>query len=336
VYTQCPECRRQFRIRADQLRVAAGEVKCGYCGEQFNALQNLRDQPLPPEKIATAANVSGRTAYSTAPAPGQDLPEPEFRLPPEAMDDSPGPVLPDESSIGTDTASADNGMEFLPAAAEAAATDNEPLLTTGMDTGFDEADKSAAVTASPPDPDQPVAARYDFPDTYLKDETPAPGRRNRILWGLGCVLLMIVLVTQATWYHRDRVLARYPQFIPAVQQFCGHLGCRVTRFRETNGIRLVNRDVREHPRYVDSLLVNATMINHSANVQPWPLIRLSLFDTHGNIISYRDFLPGEYLDDSIDRSAGMSVNAPVHFVLEVTGPTEGAVSFEFDFLHGQG
>ncbi len=314
MYTQCPECKRQFRIRADQLRVAAGEVKCGYCGGQFNALQNLRDQPLPPEKIANAANASGQTAHSSASATEQDLPEPEFSLPPEAMDSDPGPVLPDESPIPAGPASADAGME----------------------SGFDQAGESAAGTAPPTDPEQPVAAHFDFPDAYLGDEAPAPVRRNRILWGLGCVLLMIALVTQAAWYHRDHVLTRYPQFIPVVQQLCEQLGCRVTRFRETNGIRLVNRDVREHPRYVDSLLVNATMINHSANVQPWPLIRLSLFDTHGNIISYRDFMPGEYLDDSIDRGAGMSVNMPVHFVLEVTGPTEGAVSFEFDFLQGQG
>lgn len=312
MYTQCPECKRQFRIRADQLRVAAGEVKCGYCGEQFNALQNLRDQPLPPENITAPSSASGQTADSSDPA--QDLPEPVFSLPPEAMDDSPGPVLPDESSTSADPVTTDNGMKI----------------------GSNKAEASTAGTASPADPKQPVAARYDFPDAYLGDEAPAPVRRNRILWGLGCVLLLIVLVTQAAWYHRDRVLARYPQFIPVVQQYCQLLGCRVTRFRETNGIRLVNRDVREHPRYVDSLLVNATMINHSANVQPWPLIRLSLFDTHGNIISYRDFLPGEYLDDSIDRGAGMSVNVPVHFVLEVTGPTEGAVSFEFDFLQGQG
>ncbi len=47
MFTDCPGCARQFRIRAEQLSAAEGLVKCGYCGEQFSALGRLRDAPLP-------------------------------------------------------------------------------------------------------------------------------------------------------------------------------------------------------------------------------------------------------------------------------------------------
>jgi predicted Zn finger-like uncharacterized protein len=67
MFTDCPECRRQFRIRADQLAAAGGEVRCGFCGRQFNALDRLRDAPLP--------------AQASAPAP---LPDPQFDIPPAA------------------------------------------------------------------------------------------------------------------------------------------------------------------------------------------------------------------------------------------------------------
>jgi hypothetical protein len=50
------------------------------------------------------------------------------------------------------------------------------------------------------------------------------------------------------------------------------------------------------------------------------------------MIASRQFTPEEYLDNSIIIKEGMSPKQPVHFVLEVTGPTEGAVSFEFRFL----
>ncbi|HEY7840125.1 MAG TPA: zinc-ribbon and DUF3426 domain-containing protein [Gammaproteobacteria bacterium] len=63
MFTDCPDCRRQFRIRADQISAAGGEVRCGFCGRQFNAVGRLRDAPLP----------------APAPAP---LPDPEFELPP--------------------------------------------------------------------------------------------------------------------------------------------------------------------------------------------------------------------------------------------------------------
>ncbi|MCZ6803717.1 MAG: hypothetical protein O7D86_07265 [Proteobacteria bacterium] len=49
-------------------------------------------------------------------------------------------------------------------------------------------------------------------------------------------------------------------------------------------------------------------------------------------LGFREFVPDDYLDDSIEIDEGMPVGSPVHFVLEVTGSTAGAVSFEFRFL----
>jgi len=57
-----------------------------------------------------------------------------------------------------------------------------------------------------------------------------------------------------------------------------------------------------------------------------------LFDTSGRQVAYRDFRPDEYLDESIDIDTGMAPQKPVHFVLEVTGATALAVSFEFAFF----
>jgi predicted Zn finger-like uncharacterized protein len=44
VYTQCPECGTVFRVTADVLRVAQGEVRCGICSGTFNALEYLSDE----------------------------------------------------------------------------------------------------------------------------------------------------------------------------------------------------------------------------------------------------------------------------------------------------
>jgi predicted Zn finger-like uncharacterized protein len=61
MFTDCPECSRQFRVRADQIAAAAGEVRCGFCGRQFNVLERLRDSPLPAK-------------------PEAGLPEPQFEI----------------------------------------------------------------------------------------------------------------------------------------------------------------------------------------------------------------------------------------------------------------
>jgi predicted Zn finger-like uncharacterized protein len=46
VYTQCPDCATIFRVTAEALRFAQGDVRCGVCATSFNALENLSEQPF--------------------------------------------------------------------------------------------------------------------------------------------------------------------------------------------------------------------------------------------------------------------------------------------------
>jgi predicted Zn finger-like uncharacterized protein len=43
VYTQCPDCATVFRVTAEALRAAQGDVRCGVCSTSFNALENLSE-----------------------------------------------------------------------------------------------------------------------------------------------------------------------------------------------------------------------------------------------------------------------------------------------------
>jgi len=43
MYTQCPDCSTAFRVTADVLKQAAGKVRCGGCGNAFNALAYLSE-----------------------------------------------------------------------------------------------------------------------------------------------------------------------------------------------------------------------------------------------------------------------------------------------------
>ena len=172
----------------------------------------------------------------------------------------------------------------------------------------------------------------DLPDE-LREELPA--KRSlfaTISWGLGTVLLLIIIIAQLFWFNRDELLLRFPQLEPVAREVCDRLQCEILRYKDISSIELLNRDVRNHPLYEGSLLVNATMANKSETIQPFPLIQLALFNTGGAVIGYREFKPEEYLDDSISIQAGMQPESPIHFVLEVSGPTKDAVSFEFHFL----
>ena len=41
MYTQCPDCATVFRVTAEALRIAQGDVRCGVFATTFNALENL-------------------------------------------------------------------------------------------------------------------------------------------------------------------------------------------------------------------------------------------------------------------------------------------------------
>lgn len=56
--TQCPHCQTTFRVAHDQLKLRAGLVRCGYCKEIFNGIENLlpsEDASAPTPAPATPA-----------------------------------------------------------------------------------------------------------------------------------------------------------------------------------------------------------------------------------------------------------------------------------------
>jgi len=175
---------------------------------------------------------------------------------------------------------------------------------------------------------------YEFPEAeeILTETHVKRSWISAVFWATTSFVALIAITLQLAWFNRDEVLMKYPQLTPYVKQVCKELDCRLIRQRDASAIKLVNRDVRLHPGYQDTLLVNATMKNELPVRQPYPRVQLTLFDTSGALLGYREFVPSDYLDNSIEIDEGMPVDYPVHFVLEVSGPTAGAVSFEFRFL----
>src|ERR1700733_5405434 len=45
LFTQCSKCETVFKLSAEVLRAAGGQVRCGKCGEVFNALAHLAEDP---------------------------------------------------------------------------------------------------------------------------------------------------------------------------------------------------------------------------------------------------------------------------------------------------
>ncbi len=294
MYTTCPNCTRQYHIRAEQLAMASGVVQCGYCDEQFNALDHLTDEPL----VRTESG-SQTEADETLKAEESydEILNADFQI--DVTDEEPQFEIPQTENKNKSTS--DTEFELQP-----------------------EIDLSRIVSVE--------EVVDELPEVLLEETSTPKSRKGMIFLSIGVLLLIAIVSAQIIWFNRDYLLQRYPDLMPWAKQFCERVNCQLIRHRDISAIRLINRDVRLHPVYKETLLVNATMSNQSHIIQPYPRIRLTLFDTNGGMVAFREFDPGEYLDESIIIKNGMIPDQPVHFVLEVTSPAKGAVSFEFRFL----
>ena len=105
MYTQCPDCEIAFRITADVLKQAAGKVRCGGCGNAFNALDFLTEQ--------TPAQVAGKNAGKEPPKLTPEIYDTEDGLPPAISAAQSAALLKTlEELAGSDVRIEDTGVEW--------------------------------------------------------------------------------------------------------------------------------------------------------------------------------------------------------------------------------
>ncbi len=357
--TRCSSCHAWFKVRAEHLSAASGFVTCGNCDTVFNALATLVEDDVPPpilgESVANddpaiehggpATDEAGtphaadmqvstkadRNAGDT-PDEGHDRPEslPEFEntLSTEHFADETPAVEASELAVAPPS---------RPAASVTLPAEEHAILFTepGSVEAAQESDDGAAPTErfddeieSTEPPDVPPAIEQEL--AALDGRKPRPTIASR-LWQAVAALLMLALALQVLYVFRAEVMQHFPQSEPFYARVCAHVPCEDVLV-ERDVIRLLARDVREHPQYHDALLVNATLINNGAAPEPFPAIGLKLINGVGELIGARRFEPAEYLDDSIEIEAGMPPEQPIYVVMEIGGDAASATSFEFSFL----
>ncbi|MGH8251317.1 MAG: DUF3426 domain-containing protein [Steroidobacteraceae bacterium] len=115
MYTQCPDCATVFRVTAEALRAAQGDVRCGVCSTTFNALENLSEKafkatPEPveessPDDSMTVEELPGNESIELSSANELAIIEE-----PEALEPAAEPVdEPSAAAAGTDE---DLALEF--------------------------------------------------------------------------------------------------------------------------------------------------------------------------------------------------------------------------------
>ena len=146
MYTQCPDCSTAFRVTADVLKQAAGKVRCGGCGNAFNALAYL-SETMPERQVAADADAA-LPELKPEPAPGQGLPA---------------------------SVSAEQSAALLKTLDQLAGSDIR-IEDTGVEWRVLDDDEIGEAAADDPVPGQPAAeaASDDLVIDEILDESPTP------------------------------------------------------------------------------------------------------------------------------------------------------------------
>ncbi len=174
--------------------------------------------------------------------------------------------------------------------------------------------------------EQYQSLRFDPIETFGGHVSPA----KKLLIGLACVVLVLGIVLQFSWLHKDK-LALYPQLRPAYEKMCNLLSCTLPDMVDVSAIRSQNLVVRSHPTMKNALLIDAVIINRAEFAQPFPSLVLFFSDLNNNVVTKRVFTPSEYLVGEAEKFTVMPIGTPIHLAIEVKDPGPEAVNYSLNF-----
>jgi len=337
VYTQCPYCLTLFRVRAEQLKAADGQVHCGRCNQIFNALHSLRDSGLhePPESELHDGLSEGLSPSHANGEPSDDVENVSLsQLFKDGMADD--VLVQHYGNLATGPeAEAGPPKDTDPAEAPFSQNADEPQLTDRTrEPSF--LSRSELSETAPPEPDTGEKGVEDNPDDIPLaggeiTTTNKHGVGATLGWTFGILLLLAGALVQFTWLERDR-LQNYPGVREALEQVCGLAGCRLEPRRAPDRIRILDRSVISHPTTADALQIRLIFSNKAAFPQPYPKLRLGLYSTDNQLVAQRLFNPSEYLSKRSSEHSLLRPDQQVQVEMALEDPGEKVTGFRFDFF----
>ncbi len=341
MFTQCAKCETIFKLSADVLRTAGGQVRCGRCGEVFNALARLAEQPgafatgesqlelearadrileSPPPERETAEELEAHAPPGVELArlevpdwPTEDAEDPslEFTLPPGELErifvaNKSG--VPEPVELGVDTTDATGVGALLP-------------LTPVIGLEVSEHAKRGLLEAIA-EPEEPPD---DIPRIDLS-APPAP-RPAVAIWICAGVLLALLLGVQLIHQNREWLVAN-TALAGTLRSVYAQLGSPLPVPADLGAYQLRQWGVTGDPDFSGTLHVRASILNTATDFQPYPLLRVTLADRFGHKIGTREFAAREYLGKATTGLLAPGERADA--TINILDPGKDAEGFEID------
>lgn len=188
----------------------------------------------------------------------------------------------------------------------------------------------------PPEPAGPEAATpalarvADHGDVEEELGDGGRSRAQELVWGLGALLLAVVLAAQLTHHYRQE-LARDPFFGPPVRAIYARLGLPLASNWNPGAYELRQWGASDSAPTPDGrLTIRASLRNRAGFAQPLPLLRLELEDRYGATVARRDFEPREYLKDPAQATRLLAAGAATEAEIAIVDASSDAVGYRLD------
>ena len=144
-------------------------------------------------------------------------------------------------------------------------------------------------------------------------------RRSLIVWLSAAIAAALLLGAQIVHQNRDWMVVR---------ALYGAMGSPLPAPSNLSAYQLRQWGVTGDPDANGTLRLRASILNGSAQLQPYPLLRVTLADRFGKSIGQRDFEPSEYMGKPTARLLAPGERADA--TLEILDPGKNAEGFEID------
>jgi predicted Zn finger-like uncharacterized protein len=154
-------------------------------------------------------------------------------------------------------------------------------------------------------------------------------QRQLILWTAAAIVCALLLIVQVAHQNREWFVNHaHGPFGAAVRALYGAMGAPLPQPANLSAYQLRQWGVTGDPDANGILKVRASILNTAAQLQSYPLLRVTLADRFGKRIGARDFEPTEYLGKPTARLLTPGERADA--TLEILDPGKNAEGFEID------
>lgn len=355
--TSCPHCNTRFRITEAQLNAHHGMVRCGHCQAAFDARidyiaeQSGLQQPVAESESSENTAASEQANLATFLGDIASSETESEAIVNNGSDESSHHDLHEQNILAESFEFEDFNLQ-LPAAdlthqpdhlddqhansvihqvIEVEASEEQPLKTETPESAaqpepvvqteaqeLPEHKEQFEFKELPEHKEQfehhVLPEHYELPEQH---QVQAQLKRRTWPWMLGITASVLLLTAQSTYFFRIELAARLPALKPALVGVCRTLGCDLPLPQNADLISIESSGLDADPEHENLITLNALLRSRASYNVSFPVLALTLNDSHDSPMARRWLLPSEYLPSGESEQSGFIANHEVNIKLHL-------------------